>query len=102
VQRVPALGTPPLRDLSAFDDHVVDPELGQAVAHREPCLTGADDESVRAFHGTAQRVLMVRSTGTPLVSTSYTAERARDCSTICRSFSGGASPAIVNVMRMRS
>ena len=49
-----------------------------------------------------QRVLTLTSTGTPLVSTSNTAERARDCSTISRSFSGGASPAIVKLMRMRS
>src|SRR5262245_46065832 len=38
-------------------------------------------------------------TGMPLVRTSYTAERARDCSTISRSFSGGASPSISNVTR---
>ena len=36
--------------------------------------------------------------GTPLVSTSYTAERARDCSTISRSLSGEASPLILKLM----
>src|SRR6185503_5661508 len=102
VQRIPALAAPPLRDVSALEHNVVDFELGQTVAHGEPCLSGADDESSRARHDAPQRVLTVISTGTPLVSTSYTAERARDCSTICRSFSGGASPAIVKVMRMRS
>ena len=35
-------------------------------------------------------------TGTRLVMTSNTAERARDCSTISRSFSAGASPLTVN------
>jgi hypothetical protein len=35
-----------------------------------------------------------------LVSTSNTADRERDWSTIWRSFSAGASPAILNVTRM--
>ena len=40
------------------------------------------------------------STGDPLVRTSKTAERARDCSTICRSFSSGASPLIEKFTRI--
>ena len=88
--------------LPTFEHDVLDAELGQTAAHGEPCLSGADDDRRRARHGAPQRVLTLTSTGTPLVSTSNTAERARDCSTISRSFSGGASPAIVKLMRMRS
>src|SRR4029453_6780912 len=100
MQRVPAVAAPTLRQLPAFEHDVLDAEFGQAVAHREPRLSGADDDGRRACHGLHHRVLTLRSTGTPLVSTSKTAERARDCSTISRSFSGGASPAIVKLMRM--
>ena len=46
--------------------------------------------------------LMFKLTGTPLVTMSYTAERARDCSTIWRNFSGGASPSISKLTWMRS
>ena len=101
-QRIPALAAPTLRQLPTLEHNVLDAELGQAAAHGEPCLSGADDDRRRARHGLPQRVVTLTSTGTPLVSTSNTAERARDCSTISRSFSGGASPAIVKLMRMRS
>ena len=46
------------------------------------------------------RGVEVMSTGTPLVSTSKTADRAFACSTICRSFSGGASPSMVKLERI--
>ena len=48
----------------------------------------------------SQPALTDIDTDTPFVSTSNTAERARDCSTISCSFSGGASPLIEKVMRM--
>jgi len=41
-------------------------------------------------------------TGTPFVSTSNTAERARDCSTISRTFSAGASASMRNCTRICS
>ncbi len=47
-----------------------------------------------------QAAFTATSTGTPLVSTSNTAERARDCSTISRSLSAGASPLMSNVARI--
>src|SRR5215211_1877153 len=99
---IPAVAAPPLGEVATFEHDVLDAEFGQAVAHREPCLSGADDEGRRALHRVHPRVLTLMSTGTPLVSTSNTAERARDCSTISRSFSGGASPAMVKLTRMRS
>src|SRR4029453_952909 len=102
MQRIPAVAAPTLRQLPTLEHDVLDAELGQAAAHRETCLSAADDDRRRTRHGAFQRVSMLTSTGTPLVSTSKTAERARDCSTISRSFSGGASPAIVKLMRMRS
>ena len=42
------------------------------------------------------------SMGTPLASTSNTAERAFDCMTICSSSSGCASPAMSNETRIAS
>src|SRR5678809_1751754 len=41
---------------------------------------------------TIHAAFTVTATGTPLVRTSYTAERLRDCSTIFSSTSAGASP----------
>jgi alkylation response protein AidB-like acyl-CoA dehydrogenase len=52
--------------------------------------------------GGAAQLFTETATGTPLVSTSNTAERARDCSTISCSFSGEASPLIEKLARMPS
>ena len=59
----------------------------------------AGQRSGEVAGGQASRRL---DTGTPLVSTSKTAERALDCSTIARSFSAGASPAILKLTRIAS
>ena len=114
---------PALGDAAAFEQHVVAAGRGEKVADREPGLAGADDDRVDAVHGrlqavkrrpggcTGRRRTVARSaqaaltsivTGTPLVSTSNTAERARDCSTISRTFSAGASASIVKLMRICS
>ena len=57
-------------------------------------------EVVAHLDGYARAFAAPVETGTPLVSTSNTAERARDCSTISCSFSGGASPLIEKLTRM--
>ena len=42
-QRVPALGPPRVRHLTALEDHVVDRAFGEAAAHRQAGVAGADD-----------------------------------------------------------
>ena len=108
---------------------MVDAALGEAAAHGQACLAGADDEGVGVAHRT-RSLLRLRSgvadrrvagrlggaagdpgdqpvststaTAMPLVSTSNTAERARDCSTIGAQLLGRASPAIVKLTRICS
>ena len=112
-ERVPALGPPALGDAAALEHDVVDAALGEAAAHGQAGLAGADDEGVGGAHESLQasrrpaaggrrwgrRPLGGRAgqpastsidTGTPLVTTSNTAERWRDCSTTWRSFSGSS------------
>ena len=50
-ERVPALAAPGVRHLATFQDDVIDPELGEAPAHREPGMAGSDDDRRRCPHG---------------------------------------------------
>ena len=75
--------------------------VGEAAAHRQAGLAGANHDTIDVVHRTYP-TLMPISTGTSLVMMSNTAERARDCSTIWRSFSSGASPLMVKVARIFS
>ncbi len=43
-QRIPALGAPGVRDLAALQDHMVDRALGEAAAHGQAGVPGADDD----------------------------------------------------------
>ena len=101
---------------------MVDSAIGEMPAHREAGLAGSDDDHVcvshwePSLHGAADRpgrtgpgrpswmeghpAVTETVTGTPLVRTSYTAERLRDCSTIFSSTAGGASPLIVKLTRI--
>src|SRR5262249_2673739 len=76
-QRVPALAARPLRDATAFDDDMVVSERREVPADGEARLAGADDDRVDRRHG-GQTVVTSIVTGTWLVMTSKTAERARD------------------------
>ncbi len=49
-ERIPALGLPRVRHLAALEDHVVDRALGEAAAHGEAGVPGADDERLGAAH----------------------------------------------------
>ena len=86
-QRIPCGREPPLRDLPAFEQHVVVARLGEEAAGGESGLARADDESLDELHGSASRepggrlaleggfasdqpVTTSMETGTPLVSTS--------------------------------
>ena len=99
-QRVPPLAAPPLGDPAALEHDVLEPAVGQGAAHGETGLAGADDDGVDAAHDEplfrkakrtgGQPASTSMATGTPLVTTSYTAERFRDCSTTARSFSGSS------------
>ena len=51
-ERVPALGPPRVGDLAALEHHVVDGALGEAPAHRQAGMAGADDDGGRGAHGT--------------------------------------------------
>ena len=98
-EAVPAGGPPAFADAPPVQDHMPDVAIGQTAAHREAGVAGADHDRVGGRHG-RQLVETSIDTGTPLVSTSYTAERDRDCSTRPRRTSSGASPEIWNVTRM--
>src|SRR5262249_44423146 len=100
VERIPPLAPPALSDAPPFEDHVLDAADPEMPAHREPGLSAADDDHVGTLHRQiparggpagggrpdategAHPAFTETVTGTPLVSTSYTAERFRDCSTI--------------------
>ena len=123
VQRIPALRMPPLCDAAALEHDVRDAPRCQAAAHHESGLSCADDDDVGPRHGslsfgwkegtgrrrrrrparsqTVAALLTPTETGTPLVRTSNTAERAFDCITICSSSSGCASPSMSKVTRDR-
>ena len=86
--------------------------VGEATAHGQPGVAGTDDEGVDVSHAwlrpgcpcrrpeglvrdrrpgrAPSQAVTSMLTGTPLVMTSYTAERSRDCSTTLRSFSGSS------------
>ena len=95
-QRVPALGPPRVGDLAALEHHVVDRALGEAAAHRQPGVAGADDDG-RGAHAAAPcsrgERLSCTSTVTlvGLVMMSYTAERFCDWATSALISSGVAS-----------
>ena len=119
LQRLPTFGSPALADAPALQQHVVAACVREQVADSEAGLAGAHDDRVGALHG---RLLETRAaglrpgraavrgqtdvtsiaTGTPFVSTSKTAERARDCSTISATFAAGASASMVKAMRICS
>ena len=50
MKRVPALASPTLRHFPALEHDMLDAEIGQAAAHREPCLSTTDDYSVDTCH----------------------------------------------------
>ena len=60
---------------------------------RRPAITGRAGNN----RGDDQPVTSSTCTGVPLVSTSYTADRLRDCSTIRRSVASSASPSMRKV-----
>ena len=100
---------------------MVDAGVVQTAAGGEAGLAGPDDEGVNVGHGAlesgegrgptqvgraaprmvGQPASTEMATGTPLVSTSKTAERLRDCSTTLASFSG-SSPRSLKLMRICS
>ena len=55
--RVPAVAAPPLPHASAIEHDVLDPAVGQAAAHRQTRLSGADDHRLPAVTGTCQFTL---------------------------------------------
>ena len=48
-ERVPALGPPRVRDLTAFEDHMVDRVLRETAAHGKTAVTGSDHDG-RGVH----------------------------------------------------
>ena len=58
-ERVPAFGPPRVGDLAALEHHVVDRTFGQAAAHGEAGMAGADDVTV-VVHGSRSAVRTVR------------------------------------------
>ena len=44
-KRVPAFGAPRIGHLAALDDDMLDRALGEAAAHRQPSMAGADHDS---------------------------------------------------------
>src|ERR1044071_5964103 len=95
-QRIPALGLPRVRHLTALEDHVVDRALGEAAAHGEAGVPRADDESGGSQFTPQLRLFLVVETETlvGLVMTSYTAERFCDCATSASRSSFEASASI--------
>src|SRR5205085_1378079 len=99
-----------LGDTATLQHDVLDAVAAEVVAHGEASLAGADDDRIDgAWHvrcssaGRRRRPVgrrrrrpvqhvAVTETGTPLVSTSKTAERATAWSTTFCSVSAGASP----------
>ena len=69
-------------------------------AHRARPVGGVEAGALRGANAGSQATVTSMSIGTGLVSTSNTADRARDRSTSPRSFSGGASPAILKLTRI--
>ena len=51
-KRVPALGLPRIGDLAALEQHMVDRALGEAPAHGQTGLTGADHDGRSTANGT--------------------------------------------------
>ena len=51
-EQVPALRAPRIRDLAALEHHMVDRALGEAAAHGQPGMAGADDDG-RSADGSA-------------------------------------------------
>src|SRR5690606_10064267 len=100
LQRIPPLSSPGVRDLAALEHDVVDRALGEAAAHREARVTGADDDHVDGA-GHARRPLLGGSnhltstvTFVGFVTMSNTAERFWDCATRAAISSGVASASI--------
>src|SRR5262249_52018356 len=52
-QRIPALGAPRVGDLAALEDQMIDRALGEAPAHGEAGVAGADDDGGDRAHGRA-------------------------------------------------
>jgi hypothetical protein len=77
---------------------------GAAPNRRRASTVAEDDQAGRITAPADCRLQFPASTaieiGTPLVKTSKTAERARDWSTISRSFSGAASLLILKLTRI--
>ena len=106
VQRVPGVAAPALPDPATLEHDVVTPAVGQAAAGGQAGLARADDDGVGDAHRCSRRCEVLAGpaaqrdrptrrdavtcrqpastsmdTGTPLVTTSKTADRWRDCST---------------------
>ena len=121
LERVPAFAAPTLGDATTLEHGVFDTDIGEAPAHGQTGWSGADDKGVGGGHlegscempplrpgrlppagltaDAVQPASTEIATGTPLVSTSNTADRWRDCSTTDMSFSG-SSPRIVKLTRI--
>src|SRR6187402_2592231 len=92
---------PRIRDLTALEDHVVDGEPRQAAAHREPGMTGTDDDDVDGAGqpGASEWTRGHRTSTATLVgfvTMSNTAERFCDCATRAAMSSRDASASISN------
>ena len=52
MQGIPSFAAPPLGDFSAFQDDMIQPQAGQAVAGGQACLAAADNDAIRLLcHG---------------------------------------------------
>ena len=98
-ERVPALGPPRVRHLTALEDHVVDRALGEAATHRQPGVAGPDDDrgDVASCSAGVRRRTQPTSTVTlvGLVMMSNTADRFCDWATSASMSLGEASASIV-------
>ena len=96
---------PGIRDVPAFEQHVVNPVPGEKMAGGQAGLTGADDHGGGAAGPALERACRHTRTSTStwvgLVTISYTAERFWDCATTASMSSGEASASISNVTLMR-
>src|SRR5262249_34561564 len=95
-QRIPALGPPGVRHLTALEDHVVDRALGEAAAHGEAGVARADDEGSGSQLTPQLTFFLATDTETlvGLVMMSNTAERFCDCATSASRSSFDASASI--------
>src|SRR5690606_6806627 len=107
-QRIPALMAPGIRYRTAFDDHMVNRQIRQAVTHGQARVAGADDNhvygAVGETDGWRDHDAFVTSTQSSvgLVTMSNTAERFCGWATTARISSSPASASISYFTRIPS